>query len=211
MPGSLWRFGPAQRTGEARSDHTGIDQDVQARGLDQPADVADKRQPHLAAIDTRRRGVGMRARRPFGPGLPLPVPAELPAQHFAERFRRRAVGIEKLPAVEMIGERSGIGFLGGASWPDRQQIGLLLQGGRPAAGLHESAMRPRLSLTFGACGGLTRANPSERSFFSTRRPVPEAGGQRPTARCALGRKIVWFIGSAPCRDRKKVVITRESG
>src|ERR1700733_9581940 len=29
-----------------------------------------------------------------------------------------------------------------------------------------------------------------KTFFSTRRPVPEAGGQRPTARCALGRKNV---------------------
>jgi len=27
-----------------------------------------------------------------------------------------------------------------------------------------------------------------KTFFSTRRPVPETGGQRPTARCALGRK-----------------------
>src|SRR3954447_25200419 len=31
-----------------------------------------------------------------------------------------------------------------------------------------------------------------KDFFSTRRPAREAGGQRPTARCALGRKSVWF-------------------
>src|ERR1700733_8856430 len=35
-----------------------------------------------------------------------------------------------------------------------------------------------------------------KTFFSTRRPVPEAGGQRPTARCALGRKNV-CIGLSP--------------
>jgi len=38
------------------------------------------------------------------------------------------------------------------------------------------------------------------SCLAVRRPALEAGGQRPTARCALGRKIVWFG-----------VITREGG
>src|ERR1700722_9850934 len=33
-------------------------------------------------------------------------------------------------------------------------------------------------------------------FFSTRRPALETGGQRPTARCALGRKSVWFVVNA---------------
>src|ERR1019366_8654689 len=50
-------------------------------------------------------------------------------------------------------------------------------------------------LDFGGSPGFNVANPSERFIFSTRRPVPEAGGQRPTARCALGRKSVWNICS----------------
>jgi hypothetical protein len=54
------------------------------------------------------------------------------------------------------------------------------------------AVRP--SLTFGAFGGLTPALLGK-TFFSTRRPALETGGQRPTARCALGREIVWFIFS----------------
>src|SRR6185369_12117906 len=41
-------------------------------------------------------------------------------------------------------------------------------------------------------GGLTPALLGK-TFFSTRRPALEAGGQRPTARCALGRKSVWNI------------------
>src|SRR5580693_448785 len=50
-----------------------------------------------------------------------------------------------------------------------------------------------LSLTFRLERGLNRPNSSERLIFSTRRPALEAGGQRPTARCALGRKGVWTI------------------
>ena len=102
------RSGPPHRRG-ARRPHR-IDQNIQSGRLDQPAGVADIRQSHLVAPDPRRRRVGMRARRPFGPGMPLPARAELPAQQFTERFRRRAVGIEKPRAVEMIGHRSGIGF-----------------------------------------------------------------------------------------------------
>ena len=45
-------------------------------------------------------------------------------------------------------------------------------------------------LDFRACGGLTPALLGK-TFFSTRRPALETGGQRPTARCALGRKSVW--------------------
>src|SRR6266851_9849580 len=51
---------------------------------------------------------------------------------------------------------------------------------------------PRVSLTFGGERGLTPAIIGK-TFFSTRRPVLEAGGQRPTARCALGRKSVWVV------------------
>ena len=48
----------------------------------------------------------------------------------------------------------------------------------------------QLSLTFLSHRGLTPALLGK-TFFSTRRPALETGGQRPTARCALGRKIVW--------------------
>src|SRR6266404_77156 len=58
--------------------------------------------------------------------------------------------------------------------------------------LHENAILPRVSLTLGGERGLTPAIIGK-TFFSTRRPVLEAGGQRPTARCALGRKSVWII------------------
>src|SRR5713101_1054709 len=64
--------------------------------------------------------------------------------------------------------------------------------GWPTGRVHENAIWPRLFLTFMACGGLT-APILEKTFFSTRRPAPETGGQRPTARCALGRKSVWNI------------------
>src|SRR3982074_1061714 len=57
---------------------------------------------------------------------------------------------------------------------------------KPRALLHERAILPRLSLTFGACGGLTPAILGK-TFFSTRRPALEARGERPTARCALRR------------------------
>lgn len=72
------------------------------------------------------------------------------------------------------------------------------------------APRGRVSLTFSAYGGLTRPFIGK-SFFSTRRPVPETGGQRPTALCALGREIVWTIVLAPCARTTMVVIIRERG
>src|SRR5262249_3947261 len=48
----------------------------------------------------------------------------------------------------------------------------------------------QVSLTLGLLLYLTRPFIGK-SFFSTRRPVQETGGQRPTARCALGRERVW--------------------
>src|SRR5690242_11326097 len=54
--------------------------------------------------------------------------------------------------------------------------------------------KPRLSasfLDFGAPRVFNAATSIGKSSFSTRRPVLETGGQRPTARCALGRKYVW--------------------
>src|SRR5260370_2320214 len=64
--------------------------------------------------------------------------------------------------------------------------------GKTVGRVHENAILPRLFLTFGDCGGLTPPL-LEKTFFSIRRPALEAGGQRPTARCALGRKSVWNI------------------
>src|SRR5665213_2057964 len=58
---------------------------------------------------------------------------------------------------------------------------------------------PGLFLTFGVRGVLTAAILGK-TFFSTRRPALEAGGQRPTARCALGRKIVWFNAVSDADD-----------
>src|SRR5216683_3778691 len=98
---TLWS-GKAHRRGAHRPYR--IDQNVQPRCLDQPAGVTDERQPYLVAADARRRRVGVRARRPFRPGLPLPAGTELPAQHFTKRFRRYAIGIEETRAVEMIGD-----------------------------------------------------------------------------------------------------------
>ena len=98
------RPGPADRRGAFRPHR--VNQNVKPRCLNEPAGVADERQPHLVAAHALRRRVRVRARRPFGPGLPLSVTAELPAQQLAKRFRRHAVGIEKLPAVEMIGRQA---------------------------------------------------------------------------------------------------------
>src|ERR1700730_16714387 len=68
--------------------------------------------------------------------------------------------------------------------------------------VHEHAILPRPSLTFGAGRGLTPAILGKK-FFSTRRPAPETGGQRPTERCALGRKRFFNIhdggASVMCR------------
>src|ERR1700674_531004 len=167
----------------------------------------------------------MRGPRPFRPSLPLPIPAELPAQHVAKGFRRHAIRIEEPLAIEMVGDWPGIGFHSGH--PDRRHadergctsqqsedtaagsvhgpIGLkkrVSARGPPVVEVHENASQWRVSLTFWACGGLTPAI-LEKTFFSTRRPVPEAGGQRPTARCALGRKIVWLFVWRRCRGTKR--------
>src|SRR5207237_9248339 len=51
---------------------------------------------------------------------------------------------------------------------------------------------PSFSLTSAPPRSLTPALLGK-TFFSTRRPAHETGGQRPTARCALGRESVWNI------------------
>ncbi len=110
MPGSLCRCGPAKETGEARIDHTGSTRMLRSRGLDQPGDVADERQPHLVAANARRRRIAVGIRHPVRPARALAVGAELPAQHFTERFRRHPVGIEEARAVKMVGDGAVIGF-----------------------------------------------------------------------------------------------------
>src|SRR5258706_11358292 len=67
------------------------------------------------------------------------------------------------------------------------------QGHRRLSRFTKTPFCQRVSLTFEGERGLTPAIIGK-TFFSTRRPVLEAGGQRPTARCALGRKSVWIIG-----------------
>jgi hypothetical protein len=74
----------------------------------------------------------------------------------------------------------------GADW---QQIRPFLQGGCPMG--HEKGI---LAATFLDFSRLAAFNPAQfigKTFFSTRRPACETGGQRPTALCALGRKVVW--------------------
>jgi len=106
-----FRSGKRKRRGAHRPH--GIDQEVHAGGLDQPARMSDKGQPYLVSGDPRRRRVGMGARHPIGPGRAPPARTELPAQQLQKRFRWRTVGIEKMLAVEMIRYRSGIGFHAG--------------------------------------------------------------------------------------------------
>ena len=62
------------------------------------------------AFDARRRTVGIRRRRPGRPLCPgaAPVAIDQPAQQIPPAPRRRAVGVEKALAVEMIGDRTGV-------------------------------------------------------------------------------------------------------
>lgn len=108
---------PAHRRNSHRPH--GIDQDVQPRRLDQPARMPHERQPHLVAGDTRRRPIGVWARRPVRPGGALPAATELPAHNRRQRFRRYAVGIVELKPVEMIGDRTLVGPAAGN--PGRRQ------------------------------------------------------------------------------------------
>ncbi len=102
------RSGEADRRDPLRPDR--VNEDVEAAGLDQPAGMADEGEPQPIAVDPRRRGVGMGAGRPVGPFGAIPLAAELPAQHLAQRLWRCAVRIEEGQAVEMVGDRAVIGF-----------------------------------------------------------------------------------------------------
>ena len=174
--------------------------------------MPDKRKSHIRAVNPRRRRIGIGARRPFRPSLTLPAGPELPAEDLPERFGRHSIGIKELRSIEMVREWAGIVFravdpdgqtdqggdareqcekaaAGDFHDPIRPQNSGFSKG--PADLCFKKARLPRLSLTFRGCGALTPAI-FGKTFFSTRRPAREAGGQRPTARCALGRKSVWF-------------------
>src|SRR5262249_45491054 len=137
-----------------------------AAGLDQPARVTDEGEADLAAIDLLGRMVGMGTWNPFWPGRSFALATELPAQHRAERLRRHAIGVEELPAVEMVRWRPGIGSaVVAAHFPAR----LAPKRGRsegissPARPFKMQTMR-LVSLTFQPCGGL-RPQPSRKGFL----------------------------------------------
>ena len=111
MPGSLCRFGPAKETGEARIDHTGSTRMFRSRGLDQPADVADKRQPHLVAA--RRAAAACRcagsAPNPASSARCRSVP-NCQRSTSPSDFGGTPSGSKKCRAVEMVGDGAVIGF-----------------------------------------------------------------------------------------------------
>ena len=95
MPGSLCRFGPAKLTGETRIDHTGstrmLSPAVWISQLAWPTNDSRTLSPSTRGGGVSACGLGTHS----GQLARLPVAAELPAQHLAERFRRHAVGIEE--------------------------------------------------------------------------------------------------------------------
>ena len=72
MPGSLTRFGPTKRNGDARFDHTGSSRMLRPGGLNKPAGMADIGNAPRRTFDARRRTVGKRRRRPGRPFRPVP-------------------------------------------------------------------------------------------------------------------------------------------
>ena len=48
------------------------------------------------------------------------APAELPAQHMGEGFGRDTIGIVEMPAIEMIGNGTGIGSGTACQWDPRE-------------------------------------------------------------------------------------------
>ena len=167
----------------------GIDQDVEAGRLDQPARVPDKRQPRLVALNACRRRVGEGTWLPFRPRHTAPLLRRIASAGLREGFRRHAVRIEENTAIEMVRDRFISGTMHRGDW---QQKGLVRARGKPRFAVHEIAIRPGLTfLDFSRPRAFKPLKFIEKVVFSTRRPVLEAGGQRPTARCALGRKGVW--------------------
>ena len=83
-----------------------IDQDVQPRGLQQPARMAHIGEAPFRPLDARGRRVAVRARRGSRPfGLLAP---HVPAHQRREALRRRRVRIEEARAVEMVRHRAVI-------------------------------------------------------------------------------------------------------
>jgi hypothetical protein len=141
--------------------------------------VADEGKPGLCARNPRRGRVGVRARDPSRPLRPLAVATELPTKNFPNRFRWHALGIEKVPAVEMIGRWSGIGL-------DAAR-GHLVTRLAPKCSFRQGGSRGAASksefLTFRPCGGLRPHHFSERHSFrsAARSTRPEVNARQ---RCA---------------------------
>src|SRR5579875_3397148 len=87
--------------------------------------MADKGQPHAAAVGARRRPVGKGARGPSRPFRAVTLAVKLPAQQVPPVLRRDTVGIEKALSVEMIGRRprKGLGVASGHACPIGAEIG----------------------------------------------------------------------------------------
>ncbi len=194
-----------------------VGQDVAPASLDQLARVADEGDAQARAGNTRRRPVRIGTRiheRPFGL-----VAGGPPAHELAKTLRRHAVGVEEAHAVEMVGDGAVVVAAGGGG-ARRERAGARGGGGgeqgkHPAAReLHAKnpgspAIIARIASfrwrrTFGRtlpAGGLTPSGGihrfralSQRARKFARRPARKAaGGQRPTARCALGRICVWNV------------------
>ncbi len=96
------RSGKAHRRGALRPYR--IAQEVDARGLYEKRRMADESDPDRVSFDPGRRVVREGARHPFRPLLAAARP--LPAQDVDDAPRRRAMGIAKTGAVEVVGHRS---------------------------------------------------------------------------------------------------------
>src|SRR5712675_941723 len=68
--------------------------------------------------------------------------------------------------------------------------------------LHENAILPRVSLTLGGERGLTPAIIGK-TFFSTRRPVLEAGANARQRDAPSGAKVFGLSSSQRCRGAKR--------
>jgi hypothetical protein len=198
---------PGASPGKGRSAHRphGIDKNIQPAGLDQPAGVANEGKPGLLARNPGWGRVSVRAWYPSGPLRAFAVATELPAKQFPKRFRRHAVRIKELAAVEMIGHWSGIASDARGHFPTRLALKRSFRQG-PA----DALVRLSEFLDFSPLQGFKAAPPLGKKFFSTRRPVHEARGQRPTALCALGRECFWIASYLRSRDAASRRIRRNN-
>ena len=180
MPGSFTRFGPTCRT--ARRAPTRPDREnVEARGLQQKARVPDIGDPAGGALDPRAAAGPVRRRRPGRPLCAGAAPMRSSSQRRGpggssaarrgdrESARRRS---DRSP------DRSGSGTFT-AYYSVRRRFG--------------ARITPRLR---NGPPHLFRRRSRKRLEIADRRPAHEAGGNRPTARCALGR----FALTSPDRE-----------